>query len=272
MNAEIVAPLLNACVASTAYVKRSVDGTGATAGFLMGTLIYLAGGPWFWILLMLFFVSASAISRLPGRKKIPGETVPTQLRGSRRDHVQVFANGAPALIVALIYAAMPGIELGVLFAVAIASANADTWAGELGVFSAHPPVLITSGEPVQAGRSGAISPLGLSAAALGAGIIAVGYGAGHVLVYGLEPAAPAFAVLVGFGGFVGAVLDSFLGATIQAQYREEDPEGAFHDTPRTGDRDRKPDRGFRFVTNDIVNLMSGSLAVVIGALALFLLR
>jgi len=271
MNAEIVAPLLNAFVAATAYVKRSVDGTGATAGFLMGTLIYLAGGPWFWILLMLFFVSSSTISRLTGRRRLSGETVPTQLRGSRRDHVQVFANGAPALVVALVYAAMPGVELEVLFAVAIASANADTWAGELGVLSSHPPVLISSGEPVEAGRSGAISPMGLSAAALGAGIIAVGYGVGHVLVYGVEPAAPAFAVLVGLGGFVGAVLDSFLGATIQAQYQEVE-DGPFHDAPISGARDRKPDRGFRFITNDMVNFISGSLAVLIGALALILLR
>lgn len=271
MNAEIIAPLLNAFVASTAYIKRSVDGTGATAGFLMGTLIYLAGGPWFWTLLILFFVSASTISRIPGRRGSVGGSVPAQLRGSRRDHVQVFANGAPALMVALVYAAMPGIELGVLFAVAIASANADTWAGEIGVFASHPPVLITSGEPVEAGRSGAISPLGLSAAAFGAGIIALGYGAGHVLIYGMEPTAAAFAVLVGFGGFVGAVLDSFLGATVQAQYQAED-DGPFNDAPLDGDRSRKPDRGFRYITNDMVNFLSGSAAVLIAAFALILLR
>ena len=64
---------------------------------------------------------------------------------------------------------------------AIASANADTWATELGVLSRTPPRLITTGKPVAPGTSGGVTWYGTVAALAGSAFIGV---AAFVLIQG----------------------------------------------------------------------------------------
>ena len=66
------------------------------------------------------------------------------------------------------------------------------------------------------------------------------------------------AAIITSSGFLGALLDSFLGATIQVKYRDED--GALTEEA-TGDRVR----GIPFIDNDAVNLISGLFSLSLGA-------
>jgi uncharacterized membrane protein len=58
-----------AVIAFTAYRAHSLSNSGAWGALLTGTLIFGLGG-WQWAVLLLgFFISSSALTRLFGRKK-----------------------------------------------------------------------------------------------------------------------------------------------------------------------------------------------------------
>ena len=74
-----------------AYKAKSLDKSGAIAATVEGTLIFGLGG-WEWaILLLTFFISSSALSKMfKARKKDLKEKFD---KGSRRDAMQVIGNG-----------------------------------------------------------------------------------------------------------------------------------------------------------------------------------
>ena len=123
-------------------------------------------------------------------------------RGTARNERQVIANGGIAAL-----AALAGNWLW--FAGAIAAANADTWATEIGSHSRTPPRLITSWARVSAGTDGGMTLLGTAGGVAGAAFIA---GVSYVLGQrGL--------LVIATGGIVGMLLDSLLGATVQGKVR-----------------------------------------------------
>jgi uncharacterized protein (TIGR00297 family) len=93
------------------------------------------------------------------------------------------------------------------FAGALAAANADTWATEIGIHSRTPPRLITNGLRVPAGTDGGMTLLGTTAGIAGAGLIA-----GVSYLFG-QPGTVAIAA----AGIIGMLLDSLLGATVQGK-------------------------------------------------------
>jgi uncharacterized membrane protein len=64
--------------------------------------------------------------------------------------------------------------------------------------------------------------------------------------------AGATALLVVGGGFAASLVDSLIGATAQAIYRDES--GGLTERPSAGGRAFALARGFRWITNDRVNL------------------
>jgi uncharacterized protein (TIGR00297 family) len=175
--------------------------------------------------------------------------------GGRRTARQVLANGAVAAGAALLghWPAFGG---------ALAAATADTWATEIGAFSRTPPRLIIGGTAVPRGTSGGITALGTAGGVLGASVMA---GLAAVLQPRGVAAGPAtlagFAAVVAVAGVVGMVMDSVLGATLQARYecpacgaQREQRGAACHGPPRLM-------RGIRWLDNDTVNLS----ATIVGA-------
>ncbi|HKJ85778.1 MAG TPA: DUF92 domain-containing protein, partial [Spirochaetia bacterium] len=124
----LVALAINLAVAYAALRHGSVSGSGAAAGALVGTLILSVGGLLYWIMLMLFFGSSSLASRAGGRRKERLERM--HERGSRRDAVQVFANGGLAAILLIALRITPHPALAIATAATFSSVNADTWASE----------------------------------------------------------------------------------------------------------------------------------------------
>jgi uncharacterized membrane protein len=149
--------------------------------------------------LVLFFVSSSALSALPPRDE----------RG-RRGARQVLANGSLAALAA----AAPGSAewAGIALLGAVAAATADTWATEIGVRYGGRPRSILTLRPQSPGTSGAVSPAGTLAALAGALAIAA---AGRALVAGVTWGSVA---AVALAGFAGCTVDSVLGAGPQAVY------------------------------------------------------
>lgn len=206
-------------ISLAAYLARSLDRTGAAAAAALGTAIFGLGGfPWA-ALLLGFFISSSLLSRLFKRRKSAVEEKFS--KGSRRDAGQVLANGGIAGVLVIVQAGFPGLPWPwIAAAAALAAANADTWATELGVLSPSQPRLITSGKKVEMGTSGAITRLGTLAALAGAlliGVIAAVFWPSYAALPGLA-VFPAGLLVVTLAGLLGSLVDSLLGATLQAIY------------------------------------------------------
>ncbi len=242
---------LAALVALVAWRLGALSLSGALAATGLGGLTYGLGGLPAAILLVAFFASSSGLSRIfnPQKKAVSEDFS----KSGRRDWVQVLANGGAAWL-ALLAGAMGWLSQSVAwlaFAAALATANADTWATELGVLSRTPPRLVTTGAPAPTGASGAVSLLGTLvglAAALLIGLLA-GWLLGRDLML--------VVLVVGVSGLLGSLIDSYLGATVQAGYycpkcRKETERHPLHSCG-TATQLR---RGLPWFSNDGVNFLS----------------
>src|SRR5215208_3388542 len=158
-------------VAYLAYRAHSLDKSGAVAAALVGTIIFGMGG-WQWaILLLLFFITSSGLSRaFKKRKQGLNEKFS---KGNERDAGQVFGNGGLATLFAALHFFFPHETWPWLgFAASLAAVNADTWATELGVLNPNPPRMITNlNKVVEKGTSGGISLIGTFASLAGSALI-----------------------------------------------------------------------------------------------------
>jgi uncharacterized protein (TIGR00297 family) len=260
MQQLLIGLLLAILIALLAWRAGSLSGSGAWAAVLTGGLIFGLGGlPWA-VLLLTFFISSSALSRAFGRRK--AALAEKYSKGSRRDWGQVLANGGLGALLATGYALTPGQEwLWVAFAGAMAAVNADTWATELGVLSAVPPRLITTGQKVERGASGGVTLAGTLAALGGAALIGI--------------AAAVFSPAVGWfyrlsviilGGLAGSIFDSLLGATVQAIYRCPtcNKETERHPTHTCGSQTVQV-RGWSWINNDVVNFACSLMGAIVAA-------
>lgn len=249
MSLQILIGLsLGAAIAFLAWKARSLSSSGALAAALTGGLIFGLGGLAWAVILLTFFISSSALSRLfEHRKRVVSEKFS---KGSQRDWGQVLANGGLGALLVILHILLAGSSWPWLAYVgAMAAVNADTWATELGVFSPQAPRLITTGAQVERGTSGAISLWGSLASLAGA----LAIGAAALLV---RPATGWWVIAAAsIGGLAGSFFDSWLGATIQAIYfcpvcRKETERHPYH----TCGSQTSLRRGWAWLNNDLVNL------------------
>jgi uncharacterized protein (TIGR00297 family) len=263
MPARLVLALaLGAAFALGAWRARVLTPGGAAGGGALGALLVALGGGAWVAPAVAFFGLSSALSKVGRRRKATAAR--RAAKGDVRDLGQVAANGGVAALALVAHVLAPAAWAPACYAAflgALATAAADTWATELGTLAPGRPRSVRTGRPVPPGTSGGVSAWGMLASAAGAASVAVAAWA----TGGAALAATGPARLVGaatLAGVVGALADSLLGATVQAQYRD----------PATGARTERPAsaagrhplvRGHPRVTNDAVN----AAATAVGALA-----
>jgi len=223
------------------------------------------------LLLIAFFVSSTWLSRF--RRADKQRISEKFAKGSRRDLGQALANGGVGAILAVVFACYPHPLLFAAFVGVMSTVNADTWATELGVLSPHMPRLVTTGQRVEPGTSGGVTPLGTWAAVAGA--LLIGAVAGLLTritslwngASGMETLGPdvfAYPVLGLAGGLAGSFLDSLMGATVQRMYHcaacGRETESPRHQCGRQASALQAsalvPIRGWSWLNNDWVNLLS----------------
>lgn len=254
--------LLAILIAYLAYRAHSLDKSGAYAAALVGTVVFGLGG-WQWaILLLIFFITSSALSRAFSKRK-QGLNEKFS-KGHERDAGQVLGNGGLATLFVLVHALYPESMIGWAgFAASLAAVNADTWATELGVLNPTPPRMITDlGTRVEKGTSGGISLFGTFASLLGAAVIALpaAWFSGNWSLFAWIAAA----------GLAGSLFDSLLGATVQAMYfcPADQKETEKHPLHTCGTKTIHL-RGWAWLDNDWVNFAcsaAGSLIAIAGIL------
>lgn len=228
----------------------SPDGT--VGAWIMGVFI-VGSQSWVWIIyLFSFLISGTLLSRQHGRENNHFQS------SESRSIVQVYANGALPLIIALSAFYLQS-EKGIfLYLAAIAAATADTWATELGLRSKRPPRNLITLKPVLPGQSGGVTVQGLLGSLLGAIFIAA-----LSLIITRDPRILGIIVIA---GFTGALFDSALGATIQAQYRCSRCSQPTEHSSHCGIGAEKVS-GWSWIGNNTVNFIN----TVTGALVLYFL-
>jgi len=240
----LIALALVLTVVVPALRLRWLSLSGGCAALVVGWVTLAAGGWQSALVLLTFFVSSSALSRWRAERKRRMELLTG--KGSRRGAVQVLANGGVATVAVALYALSGDSRWWVAFAGAYAAANADTWGSELGALSPHPPRHLLTGRILQAGDSGGVTALGFLASGMGSGLVALVAGA-------LGALSVAQVTAVAVGGLVGSVVDSLLGASVQARYRC-DVCGEVVEHARHCGSSAQLLGGWRWLSNDVVNL------------------
>lgn len=240
-------------VVTAAWGARSLTGSGALMAALVG-LAVLAGTGWAGgLVLVVFFVASSVLSRFITPRAEPAGDA----KSDRRDGWQVLANGGAAAVGALLEWPVPGVGIWVVTA-SLAAAAADTWATTLGGLSRRPPRLLLSGAVVPPGTNGGVSWMGT-----------IGAGAGAVVVATTGSASASLPTLFWAAatiGLAGMLMDSLIGERWQGRF--ECPaclEASERRRHRCGARTVAAG-GVSWLTNDGVNALT---TLAAGAAGLF---
>ena len=258
--------VLSTFIGGLAYWRGSLTQSGWLGAILTGTATFGFGG-WSWgTTLITFFITSSILSRFrqSHKQRIAGEKFE---KSGKRDIGQALANGGVASVLAILYGITgTPVQLLIFFAGVMATVTADTWATELGVLSRKPPRLITTFRVVPPGTSGGVTIVGLLASLAASFVIGITL----LTVFWLETGTFVFLFLLVtiLGGMVGSLCDSLLGATVQAMYATTDGEETERRLSSTGDSHQLT-RGWRWMNNDMVNLVSSLIGGV--AALLFML-
>lgn len=232
--------------------------SGIVAAVAIGVACTAAGWTWAFVLIA-FFVTGTGLSRF--RESVKRARISSVVeKGGQRDAAQVFANGGVFAAAAVGSILVPASAWVVLGAGAIAASTADTWATEIGTLSPRLPRSVLSGEEVPPGTSGAVTARGLAATLAGAAFIAL-----VTFLCGWGTAAACAAIA---GGIGGSILDSLLGATLQARRWCASCDTATERGVHVCGTLTTPTGGIPWLDNDAVNAISSIGGAAIGALCL----
>lgn len=261
----IIGIISSTIIASIAYNKKSLNRSGMIAAIILGSSIFVFGGIIPFILMLVFFISSSIISRIAKIKKISLEKI--HEKGDARDFIQVIANGGIALICVILFQVTKDIKFLIASAVSFSVSNSDTWASELGVLSKGNTRSILTGKIIEKGVSGGVSLLGTLSAFLGATVIGLSYTIIYIFTFGYDKSIVKILLLITLLGFLGSILDSILGVTIQGHYIDELSE-KITEKKFNGYRKNRLISGYRFINNDMVNILSNLIITTISILIL----
>lgn len=260
-----LALVIAVCLAVAARFGRLLTTSGALAAFVVGFVTLGLGGGKFAIPLLTFFLSSSLLSRVGKASKAPARAYTA--KSDTRDAWQVAANGGAATAVVVVFHFTNKIwpilqtrNLLMLYLAALAAVNADTWATEIGILSKGRPRHLGTWKIVAPGTSGAVTLLGMAAAAAGAAAIPLS----AIPVWRLDSIE---FLTVAWAGFLGSLVDSLLGASLQTIYRDP-ASGELTERAEIDGRPTVRARGLRWLNNDAVNLIASLLGILFAWLLL----
>lgn len=247
-------------IGSAGYFTRSIDWSGLIAGLLIGAVFVLAGGLPATFMLVTFFLVGTAFTKY--KYDFKEEIGAAEMKGGARTWKNVVANLLFPTVMLFTYAVTSWRFSALAFTASLSGAFSDTLGSEVGVLSTEPPVMIHNMRKALPGTSGAVSVLGLIASLVGSFLISV-----EALFFSLISAREFPLVLT--LGFFCSIVDSLLGALLQARYKCLN-EGKIVEDPSLCDGGVELLRGFRWVDNHIVNLMSTGLTALLSVLGALL--
>lgn len=189
-----------------AYWAKAADVDAVLSEVIICILVVLFAGLKWFLLLLCFYLLGGAFTRYGYAYK--HSLGIAQEKCGIRGYKNVYSNSLIPLVAALCYGIYSNEIFFYAFLGAVATANGDTLASEIGETSRSRPRMITTMKPVDPGVDGGVTPLGEMASLAGAGAI------------GVVAVAAGMTGLDGFlialtSGFLGSNFDSLLGAIFQ---------------------------------------------------------
>lgn len=218
----IMIVIISLLISMIAFKKKVLDQGGSVLAFLIcfisGTLGHLT-----WLLLLLIFVGSSFLSTrfaIVYKKALGVEESDEGTRGASN----VISNGIVPALIAVVYSLgfLEPEQALVAFTTSVAAATADTMASEIGVLSPSPVLITNPTQRVEPGTDGGVSFEGTLASLLSAiSISMLSFASFVLLIEENHPFYLSFEVnflyISAFFGFLGSIIDSLLGATLEKQ-------------------------------------------------------
>jgi uncharacterized protein (TIGR00297 family) len=212
--------IVSILISGIAFFKKVLDQGGSALAFLVCFIIGTLGH-WSWLLIMLIFVGSAFLATrfaIVYKKALGVEESDEGTRGGWN----VISNGIVPAIIAVLYSIglLSPEQALVAFATAVAAAMADTMASEIGVLSPEPVLITNILEKVEPGTDGGISLEGTVASLLSSiSISMLSFAAFLLFIEENHPFHASFKVdfwyISSFFGFLGCIIDSLLGATLE---------------------------------------------------------
>ncbi|MEI7668411.1 MAG: DUF92 domain-containing protein [Erysipelotrichaceae bacterium] len=264
---------LSLLVAYVSYKRHRLDKSGFIGATLLGTIVFTFGNIIFYVMMMLFFFSSTFISHmsrllLPSTHYLMDKKVK---KHEARTIIQVFANGGVLGVLSILYYFSVEPYIILLASISMAASTADTWAGEIGIFSHQATKSIITRQPIVRGLSGGVTNLGFIASLAGSTLITL-----VSLIYALfthiwQPYLLIALILSISLGFLGSIVDSALGELVQAKYLSLDGI-MITEHPMEDQHKLKLLSGVSLIDNNMVNLLSNVIVVLIGYGIILLMR
>lgn len=214
---------------------------GSIAAFLMAVAFHFSGLESFLLPLWLL-VGGTLVSKLNSKEQSEG-----------RNAIQVLANGGIGVICLLASQVINGYLNQIIcyaaYVISFCISICDTFSSETGKYVKGKTWDILTFERVGTGLSGGISLSGTIGGLVGL------FPAALILGYQFNIDINSLVLILGLG-FTGMLLDSILGSLLQAKYK--DASANISENPQEGYVLYK---GYRWCTNDVVNLISNLLVV-----------
>ncbi|MFA5806290.1 MAG: DUF92 domain-containing protein [Melioribacteraceae bacterium] len=259
VSTVMIGILFAALIAGISFRVKFLTLSGSIATFILAGFIFGLGGIKWSIPILTFFILSSILSKLRKKKN---ESVEIYFEKSGvRDYLQVIANGGLGGVLVVINAVKPNEIYYMIYLATLSAVCADTWATEIGTWKKTATYNILNLQPVAQGVSGGISVHGTIGAVLGSitilfsGILWIDISYIH------------YTILIITTGVFGCMIDSILGATIQAQNKCSVCNKVTERNVHCG-TEADHFSGYKWINNDVVNFFSG----VAGALFLLFLK
>jgi len=263
----LIAGIMCSALALGARRAHILDAPGAITAFLIGfvTFVFPTDG-WKWFIILLLFLTVSSyMTRY--KYQVKRKKGFAQEKGGARGWPNVAANGVVAGALVLLTPLIPREPILAAFLGAVATANADTLATEIGLLNPTDPRLITDlRRVVPPGTSGGISVYGELATLFGA--LVIGIAAGLLGMTG-NPGWP-LTVLIGttmIAGLAGCSIDSVIGATVQGIYKCRVCNKITENRRHCGAPSTLL-RGHKVIDNNVVNLIATTCGALVAVLLL----
>ena len=251
---EIAALSLPIFIILNAFIRSLTDFAILMATIFALTISFCSGMVALITVLSCFFVNAIANKVI---KKIRHDT----RKSKGRNGWQIFTNSFPAMILCVIAYITKNQLFTIGAMIIVVEEFADSMASDIGRYCPNRPIDIIRFKVIDAGLSGGVSWLGTII-----GLAACFTGLSISLAYGIiTPLQLVFTSLI---AFLGVIIDSILGSLLQVKYRCPVC-GKIVDRKEHCDTIAEKASGISFITNSVVNLMTGIILSGISLVFLF---
>jgi uncharacterized protein (TIGR00297 family) len=236
-----------------AFFSRLISYYGALLASLIGSMFYFYGGSRGIVFVITCYAVMISVSFVGKILKNDLSSVVKKTRS--KDLVEIFVNGAGALLSLILYACTEFYGFYVMALISLSAGFVDSLASDIGTLSRRKPYDIFHRRTVTKGMSGGITMLGTLASLVGAVIFATAI----TFICGL----PHYAIiLISAVSYAGCITDTVIGALFQAKYRcsvcGSNTEREEHCGAPT-----QLVSGLAFINNDTVNFISNTIVFLL---------